>query len=179
MQMIPLAKLKVLLLYFGNNTDQRFLGKTKLMKLFYFLDFMHVKKYGAPVTFDTYYNLEHGPIPSAIKSLVDAAEDDIDNALLADTIQIKQTPGQEIHRVQALRPLTDRDMDLLSDSEQEILEKVVTRFGGVNTKAIERASHDEAPWAKTQELDQISYAMAAQDPDCLVTEEEIELLLSV
>ena len=53
---IPMPKLKAILLYFGTYTDNRFLGKVKLMKLFYFLDFMHVKKYGTPVTYDTYVN---------------------------------------------------------------------------------------------------------------------------
>ena len=86
--MIPIKKLKAVILFFGTHTDTKFLGKVKLMKLFYFLDFMHVKNYGSPVTYDNYINLEHGPIPSAIKNLVDTATDDVDNSLLADTISI-------------------------------------------------------------------------------------------
>ena len=73
---IPLTKIKAILLYFSNNTNIRYLGKIKLMKLFYFLDFMHVKEYGIPVTFDTYYHLEKGPIPTFIMNLVDEASED-------------------------------------------------------------------------------------------------------
>ena len=87
---IPVPKLKAILLYFANYTNSRFLGKVKLMKLFYFLDFLHVKKYGAPITYDTYVNLVHGPIPSAIKNLIDTADDDFDNSILADTIKFEK-----------------------------------------------------------------------------------------
>ncbi|NCN39598.1 MAG: SocA family protein, partial [Candidatus Aenigmarchaeota archaeon] len=75
---IPTAKLKAILLYFCNYTDTTFLGKTKLMKLFYFADFTHLKQFGSPITYDTYVKLEHGPIPSTIKSLVDTACENID-----------------------------------------------------------------------------------------------------
>ena len=67
---IPLSKLKAMLLFFASNTNPALLGKVKLMKLFYFCDFMNIKKYGAPITFDNYVHLEHGPIPSTIMNLV-------------------------------------------------------------------------------------------------------------
>src|SRR3990167_8043480 len=100
---IPVPKLKAIILYFCTNTDGRFLGKTKLMKLFYFLDFMHVKKYGSPVTYDSYIHLEHGPIPSTIKNLVDTAADDVDNSILADTISVERPEGTDMCRIIGLR----------------------------------------------------------------------------
>ncbi len=178
---IPIAKLKAIILFFCNYTDEKFLGKVKLMKLFYFLDFMHVKKYGAPVTYDTYVNLEHGPIPSAIKNLVDTASDDVDNSILSDIMEFETREVSKgiMYRVVPTREFTEKDKGYFSESELDILNKVCERFGNSNTKFIEDASHKESPWSKTKLLETIPYSLAAKDTDCLVSEEEINLLLEV
>ncbi|HSX42321.1 MAG TPA: Panacea domain-containing protein [Candidatus Saccharimonadales bacterium] len=176
---LPLSKLKALILYFACNTDNRFLGKVKLMKLFYFLDFMHLKQYGAPVTYDRYIHLEHGPIPSAIKNLVDTATDDIDNSVLADTITVERPDGIDMYRILPRRDFSERDRKLFSQTELDVLEQVCTTFGNKNTQYIEDASHSEAPWHKTDLLEEIPYTLAAKDPDSRVTEEEIKLLLNI
>ena len=173
---ISSLKLKAIILYFCSNTNPIFLGKVKLMKLFYFLDFMHVKNYGTPVTYDCYVNLEHGPIPSSIKNLVDSVEDDIDSAILGDTITIKSSDNLNIHRVAPLRKFTESDEKYLSENELSILKKVCLRFGNSNTKEIEEASHKEAPWTETKMFNPIPYSLAAKDSDCLVDEETIKLL---
>ena len=173
---ISLPKLKAIILYFCHNTDRRFLGKTKLMKLFYFLDFIHLKKYGTPVTYDKYVHLEHGPIPSVIKNLVDSVANDIDNALLADTLAIEQSDGLEIQRIIPRRSFTTKDEKYFSPTEFETLKRVCGEFGDKNTKFIEDASHKEAPWLKTNLLEEIPYSLAAEDSDCEMTKEELELL---
>ena len=176
---IPLTKLKAIILYFSNHTGTKFLGKVKLMKLFYFLDFMHLKTYGSPVTYDTYFNLEHGPIPTSIKNLVDTAADDVDNSVLSDTITFERPKGIGMYRVLPTRKFEEKDRKLFSETELDILAKVCSRFGNENTKVIEDASHKESPWRKTKFLEEIPYTLAADDPDCRVTKEEIELLLKI
>jgi uncharacterized phage-associated protein len=173
---ITIPKLKAILLYFSNYTDTKFLGKVKLMKLFYFLDFMHLKKYGSPITFDTYIHLEHGPIPSTIKNLVDSATDDIDQSVLTDTISIERPEGTEMCRVLPKRDFTEKDAKLFSETELEILKKVCLLYGDKNTKFIEDASHKESPWNKTDLLDKIPYALACEDNNCVVPVEEITLM---
>lgn len=173
---IPLPKLKAMLLYFGNNTNTKFLGKVKLMKLFYFSDFMHIKEYGTPITHDTYVKLEHGPIPSTIKNLIDTAAEDLDISQLADTIHFERPVGTSMDRVLPNRPFTETDKKYFSETELEILEKVCIKFGEKNTKYIEDASHREAPWTQTEFLDDIPYSLAANDSDSKVDKEDIELL---
>jgi len=175
---IPIKKLKALILYFCSNTDPKFLGKVKLMKLFYYTDFMHVKRYGAPITYDTYVHLEHGPIPSAIMNLVDSAEYDIDSSELADTISIDKPENIRMCRILGQRKFSDADAKLFSKAELETLKKVCIRFGDKNTKYIEDASHNEAPYSKTDLLETIPYSLASKDDDCQVSEEAIELLES-
>ncbi len=174
---ISLPKLKAIILYFCAYTNSRFLGKVKLMKLFYFLDFMHVKNHGVPVTYDCYVNLEHGPVPSTIKNLVDTVESDVDNAILADTIQIDKSDGENIHRVKCVRKFTEKDEEYLSENEIKILKKICVRFADSNMVEIEKISHEEAPWKETKALDEIPYTLAAKDSDCLVDEETIRIML--
>jgi len=173
---VPLPKIKAILLYLANNTNSKYLGKVKLMKLFYFADFLHVKKYGTPITFDSYVNLEHGPIPSAIKNLIDSAADDIESSVLQDTISFERPEGTKMFRVIPTRAFIESDAKLLSDTELDILRKVCLRFSEKTTQFVEDESHNEAPWKNTRLLDNIPYELAAQDPDSQFSEDELKLL---
>ncbi|MCC7356682.1 MAG: SocA family protein [Candidatus Doudnabacteria bacterium] len=172
---ISIPKLKAILLYFAENTNARFLGKVKLMKLFYFLDFMHLKNFGTPVTGDTYIKLDHGPIPSTIKNLIDDAAENIETSELQDTIYFERPIGL-MYQVKPTRKLTEDDRKLFSPNEIEILEKVCKRYGNSTMKEIESASHEEAPWAKSKMYDVIPYTLAAQDSDSQFSEEELDLI---
>ena len=176
---LPIPKLKAILRYFGTHTNQRFLGKTKLMKLFYFLDFTHIKKYAAPVTFDHYVNLEHGPIPSTILNLINEAIEDLDHSILSDAVSFEKVDGIDMFRLKPLREFSTKDEKYFTQSELETLRAVCNRFGDKNTKFVEDVSHKEAPWKETGFLDSIPYTLATHDEDCLVTEEEIELAMSL
>lgn len=175
---ISLKKLKAIILYFSINT--KYLGKVKLMKLIYFLDFMHLKNYGRPVTYDNYVNLEHGPIPSTIKNLIDDAGEDISNSMLRDTISVEKKvrpTGNTMIKFIPKRNFEDFDRKYFSESEFEILEIVSGKFKNSTSDEIENASHKESPWKETEYLDVIPYTLAAKDDDSKVTEKEIELLL--
>lgn len=176
---IPLVKLKAILLYLAENTDPKFFGKVKLMKLLYFIDFNHVKRYGLPITGDNYINMEHGPVPSVIKNLIYSVATEPDEALLADTIGFEHKPGNKIHRIVPVRKFSQKDKDLFSDSEIEILENVSKRFYSANKETIETAAHKEGPWSTTDELDYIPYWLAALDADSRFTQEEIKFNLSL
>lgn len=161
---IPIKKLKAILLFFGTYTDPRFLGKVKLMKLFYFIDFEHVRRYGAPITYDTYVNLDHGPIPSTIMNLVDSVEDDSENSKLADAISIIDGKGG-LKKVIPSRKFQERDKGYFTESELKIMHEIANRFASATMKEIEDASHKEAPWSSTNFLDKIPYSLAVDDED--------------
>jgi uncharacterized phage-associated protein len=171
-------KLKALTLYFANNTNPKYLGEVKLMKLFYFLDFRHVKRYGAPVTYDTYVNLDHGPIPSFIKNVVDDTACGVETPL-SEVIKFETPAGTKMKRVIAKRQFTDDDKGHLSPSELEILKEVSKEFAEKRTNELEVASHKEAPWRETEYLEEIPYTLATLDKDCKVDREQIELFLKL
>lgn len=167
-----------MVLFFASNTDKRLLGKVKLMKLFYFSDFGHLKKYGSPITWDTYINLEHGPIPSGIKNLVDDAED-LGNSKLSDTIQIEKLENSYLHRIVPMRDFNENDKKYFSETEISVMSGVCNRFFGINTKDIEEISHKESAWRETSFLDAIPYSLAIKDDDCQVSKEEIDLMVKI
>ena len=56
-------KYKNTVLFFTNKIRNGTLGKLKLMKLLYYLDFDFFEKYGRSVTGDEYLRFENGPVP--------------------------------------------------------------------------------------------------------------------
>lgn len=175
---IPKAKLKAMIKYFCSNTNPVYLGKTKLMKLFYFADFMHVKKYGIPITFDKYKNYEHGPVPSDILHAVNSVVDDPEHAILSDTMSVKIEDSRNIQQIICTKPFTKEDEEYFSERELETLRNVCRIFGEKNTKFTEDVSHKESAWMETREWADIPYTLAAHDDDSNTTEEEIKLLLN-
>jgi hypothetical protein len=123
--------------------------------------------------------MEHGPVPSFIKNLVDTAADDIDSSVLTDTIHIEIPAGTNMYRVLPNRKFLESDKKYFSQTELDILEKVCARFGDKNTQYVEDVSHKEAAWLETALLDKIPYELAAKDKDSAVSEEEIKLLLEI
>lgn len=178
---ISSLKLKAMFRYFVSNTDSKFLGKVKLMKLFYFVDFNHVKRYGSPVTYDNYVHLEHGPVPSTILNLVDAVEQDIDNAILSDTIAVEQKEGSPQKRVVSLREFSEKDASYFSPNELNIMERVCKRFADKNMAFIEEAAKKEAPYSKTRKLENIPYTLALEDQDVSkdVDKENVNLMVGI
>lgn len=174
---ISIEKIKAMILYFAHHTDKKFLGKTKLMKLFYFADFGYVKRHGVPMTFDQYKNMEHGPVPMTIYNLVSTAYSDPNDSLLSDAIEFENING--MHQVVPRKEFSNAHRKLFSISELQLLAEVTQRFGNANKRTIEEASHLEYPWSSTETLEDISYTLATKDEDSDLTEEEVALALEI
>ena len=110
---------------------------------------------------------------------MDSVADDPDEAILGDTISVARNDAENIHRILSHQAFSEGDAVLFAKQELETLQKVCARFGAVSTKDIEEASYLEAPWRNTNELEKIPYTLAAEDSDCLVEREDIELLSAV
>ena len=176
---ITTPKLKAMLLFFATYTDKRLLGKVKLMKLFYFTDFGHIKEYAIPITYDQYINLEHGPIPTTIMNMVNEVEDDIDTSTLGDTISISKKEGDPLHRIVPARKFEEKDKGYFSKNELAMLEKTCKRFYNSNAKQMEEASHQEAAWRESKFKEIIPYSLALQDKDCRVDKEKMDISMKI
>lgn len=134
------TKYKQAILYFANRIPAEQLGKVKLFKLLYFLDFDHYHRHGKPVTGETYRKLDLGPAPTHFDEIV--VELEADRRVLRD--EMKLPDGYRPQQI--LRPLASYDLTAFSAKERETLEQTVAEYGGLSGKVLSALSHDDPPW---------------------------------
>lgn len=146
-------------LYFSQKT--KFCGKTKLMKLLYFLDFLHFKQTGKSVTDLNYFAWEQGPVPKTFFEEISGSP----NKDLKSLVTIKNTGEfQQIVPKKGKKP----DLDFFSPRESKLLEKISFIFRDVQAKDISDISHlPNEPWNRTKQtkgiLELIDYTLAIDD----------------
>jgi uncharacterized phage-associated protein len=109
------------------------LTNMKLAKLIYFADKRHLQKYGRTITGDTYYGMEHGPVPSAIYSA-------LKNREFADVVEC-DGPTCGVYPV--WRAIADVDPQWLSDSDEEVLVETFKELGRLTARELRDRSHTE------------------------------------
>ncbi|MGH7486262.1 MAG: Panacea domain-containing protein, partial [bacterium] len=101
------------------------LDQMKIAKLVFLADRVHLLRYGRTITGDTYVCMEHGPVPSATRDLVNArlAEDPDAEPMQQyfDVRQVRQYPELVAKR--------DPDLEVFSDSDIEVLTEVAEQYG--------------------------------------------------
>jgi uncharacterized phage-associated protein len=168
-----LDKLIHTIIFFVKNTDSHKLGKVKLMKLLFFSDFRHMKKYGRPIIGDTYMKLPRGPVPSFSLDLISEAEtcsnDLPDEEDLADTKDYVQKIKNSISistkdfygkKKLDFTPLIEFDPKFFSKSDLSILKEVADEFYSHNGTQISNKSHKEQAWLLPEMFSQIDFRYA-------------------
>lgn len=146
-------KLRQVILYFLEHINNVHLGRTKLMKLLYFVDFAHYEAYGVSVTGAQYRKLPHGPYPDKIEQFIMRMEKDG----LVREVKVNHR-GYTQHRLITLNGQFDPAK--FSGTELQILERVAADWANATAGQIEAATHREAPWASTQAGKKIDYELA-------------------
>jgi uncharacterized phage-associated protein len=140
-------------LYFLEHINNVHLGRTKLMKLLYFVDFNHHGAHGRPITGATYRKLPHGPYPKDAEKLIQK----MDKTGLLREVKVNHK-GFTQHR---LLTVTGKfDPAKFSGAELQTLERVAADWADASAQQIEAATHREAPWAGTADGKKIDYEMA-------------------
>ncbi len=146
-------KLQQVILYFLERINNVHLGRTKLMKLLYFVDFNHYEAHGQSVTGATYRKLPHGPYPDKIEKLIAKME----ASGLVQSVKVDHK-GYAQHRLITLNGKFDPAR--FSGTELQALERVAADWADATAAQIEAATHREAPWAGTRDGKTIDYEMA-------------------
>jgi uncharacterized phage-associated protein len=146
-------KLKNLMLYLMERMNNVPMGKTKIMKLLYYIDFTHMAKHDVPVTGADYRKLPHGPVPMEAMALW--SEMEVSHEI--DVLKRQITPNNV-----ELRPLPNiqSDMRWFNGEEIETIDAAISQWFWATAKAMEDASHREAPWLCTNDGDVIDYETA-------------------
>ena len=129
------------IIFFANNT--KFLGKTKLCKLLYFLDFEHFKVSGRSVTGMDYYAWKMGPVSVELYEKVEAPEPD-----MADKVEFVERPTRRGPML-TIRPLAAIDESLFSRRELRIMQSLADEYCDTLAEDMIEATHlENQPWHK-------------------------------
>lgn len=130
------------ILYFAHNTAA--LGKVKLFKLLYLLDFEHFRQTGRSVTGLEYRAWKMGPVPAALVQQWDELDDD-----LAAAIRIEPRPVIDYVRENVV-PLQPFNAEHFTKRELRLLEYIANRFNDAfSEKMIDITHAENGAWAKT------------------------------
>jgi uncharacterized phage-associated protein len=147
-------KLQQIILFFLERINNHHLGRTKLMKLLYFVDFDHYEKHERSITGAEYRKFPHGPYPQDADKIIETMK------RLEQVREVKVAHNQ--YAQNRLITLNARfDPSLFSGEELQTLERVAVRWADATASQIEAATHNEAPWAATGNGKIIDYEMAA------------------
>lgn len=154
------------ILYFAHHTQA--LGKIKLFKLLFLLDFEHFRQTGRSVTGMEYRAWRMGPVPAELVQQWDQPDDVLRNA-------IKIVPEQIISysrdRVVPLQPFDARHF---SKREMRLMESIAMEYRDTLSEGMIDVTHAEnGAWCKTwregEGNDQVidyRLAISADAPDC-------------
>lgn len=146
-------KYRQAVLFFANKVRNGTLGKLKLMKLLYFLDFDFFEKYGRSVTGDQYLRFENGPVPHMAEKMLKKMD--------GRDIKISRRSVADGYREQQLvEPLKPFDVSVFSKEELLMLEEVADKWEKFSGAEMKNASHGEAPWIATAPDEVIDYNLS-------------------
>jgi uncharacterized phage-associated protein len=142
------------MIYFATHT--KYCGKTKLLKLLYFLDFKHFKQTGKSVTGQDYFAWKMGPVP---RELFEELSGDMRSDLKA---AIHDLPDEEFKKI---RPKKRFDDQYFSKTEMKLLEDIAFIFQDAKADDMVESTHlTNEPWDRTLkqkgEFKKIDYMLA-------------------
>ena len=153
MARINQKKYKNAVLFFAKKIQNGTLGKLKLMKLLYYLDFDFFEKYGRPVTGDEYLRFENGPVPRMGEKIL--------KEMNGKEIKItKRKVAEGYNDQQHIEALADFDVNVFEKEELLMLEEIASKWEKFTGSEMKNASHGEAPWIATKPDDVIDYNLA-------------------
>lgn len=145
-------KFKNVVLFFLTHCNNAQLGKTKLLKLFYFLDFGYYAEKQISITGSSYVRYQYGPIPAEAENILKQMKNDHQIISFNATYH-----GKKQTRYAAL---ADFNPDLFTKDELNYLWSIARTYSLLNADEIMNIAHSETPWLVTEPLKFISYELA-------------------
>jgi uncharacterized phage-associated protein len=146
-------KYKNAILYFANKIQNGTLGRLKMMKLLYYLDFDFFEKYGRSVTGDIYLRWENGPVPESGLAMLTKMRG---QEIKITSRKIGVGINDQLH-IEALQPY---DLSVFDKEELVMLEEVSDKWEKFSGSEMKSATHGEAPWIATKPNNVIDYNLA-------------------
>lgn len=116
-----------------------------VLKCIYFADKLHLLHYGSFIYGDEYVAMNHGPVPSAAFDIVKQVRGDGRTCLPIDPTDAFEMEGYLI------RPLREPDMQVLSASDRECLDRAIESYGHLPFGELRRISHADEAYQEADE----------------------------
>ncbi len=153
MPKISEKKYQGVILYLAHKLGGEIKGKKKLAKLLYFVDFDFFEKFQKSITGDIYKALPMGPFPVSMeKVLIDMANE--------KKITIKLEKERTYYNPTEIYRAKEKAERIFSKEEQQILDRVVLKYGHLSGKQLEDLTHAEAPYIGTAPNQEIAFELA-------------------
>jgi len=156
-------------------------AKTKLMKIMFFADFEHTRKYNKPITWSIYSRLPQGPVPSYLLDIINNTDyaDPKDVERFKKNVKIKRKKiGKNIATF--LEAKEEPSMEEISDSEKEIINLIIKKYGKMISSQLIKETHKHAAWQQKTDDRRLKYSDTFKDEDnkeyFKVWEEEFEYI---
>jgi uncharacterized phage-associated protein len=119
------------------------LNKMKALKLIFFADRYHLRKYGRSITNDTYFAMKYGPVPSGCRNLQSSPDEygPTDADLYAsEFLDCSEPYGYSVRK--------NADQKVLSKSDVEALSFAWKNYQGKDQFALAEETHHFPEWKK-------------------------------
>lgn len=113
-------------------------------KLFYYADKQHILDWGRPISGDTYFAMENGPVPTAIYNLI-KKDEFISDDLVADFEYRIRKDGRSLYPSKAFENI------YLSRTDMEYLQDAQKTYGHMSFPELWKLVHEEKAWREAWE----------------------------
>lgn len=123
-----------------------YINKMKAIKLIYFADRYHLRKFGRPITNDEYFAMPYGPVNSGVKEIAENSDFLAANEQEYASIFLK-IPNQ--YGVRSIHPVEGK---VFSESDVEALSFAWDTFGKYNQYELADLSHNYPEWKRFKDI---------------------------
>lgn len=121
----------------------RSINKMKALKLVYFADRFHLRKYGRPVVGDEYLAMTYGPVASGTKDLAEMSD-----FLGEEEARYAKKFIQPSESGLAYSSVNELDEKVFSESDREALEYSWQKFGRIDKYRLAKLTHLYPEWKR-------------------------------
>src|SRR3989344_6509768 len=143
-------KAENLILHFARN-EMLHLGKKKLAKLLYFVDFTNFELHSESITKLNYEKWAYGPVPSNFYEILGRLEEN-------GVISIEKPKEKFIP--ETITANVDVDYSVFSENEMKVISLITERFKSDTSGTIEAIAKQEPPYKMVNDWESIPYHLA-------------------
>ncbi|MGF7186606.1 putative zinc finger/helix-turn-helix YgiT family protein [Desulfitispora alkaliphila] len=145
---LDIEKLANIIGYFAHFANNVF--KVKLMKLLWYADALHFRRYGRSMTGLVYKHRPYGALPIAFDEIIYLPTVRVIEEIIYEDISYKIVPNKQVN-------VSDFSLE-----ELNILESVATKFKNYRAREIVNYMHEEKAYLETEEYEIIPYSLAKE-----------------